>query len=315
MKESTAHHAAALIAGLNGEPEKFRFTGVVVDTGRGLMTGTCVCGCAVRWEFRVRHVETGAVKSLGSTCIHHYSEYCAEDAERMREYIKRMEAERRERERKAKLAMENEEALAAKARHEEAHDLMRAAYENFSKSGQKAPRPLWEIADSWKWRIPRACPKQYARPKSFTKWYNEHIVEIARVLAECEIDAEEIARKTVERETARVKSIARNWWLIEVFETLDNGRSGFIIDMLSALKRGDDLEHNFSDGQVNAMRGIFAKYHGRNGSKKNERAHEYFDLVLDGECPEQTVEEFVNEKAKHKVVNASKGIETNGLPF
>lgn len=137
-KAGGARHAANLAAVL-GNGAEWEYRGECCDLG--YPTGKCACGqIGLRFEFTIHHPD-GRRAIVGSSCILSYDGVTPELAERLAADVERLQAEGRERERKAREAARAAEVVDLMRQWSEAEyltDTAAAAWRNNN------PRPAWE---------------------------------------------------------------------------------------------------------------------------------------------------------------------------
>lgn len=182
----TLHHKKALFAGLGGEPEKYDYTGKVVDAGPG-SSAKCACGHPIRFVFFIKHRETGQQRHVGSTCINHFAGVNAALLDSLQGAYNKLTKELQEREREARKAAE---AVRTSHHAKRYTKLYRLAYNfymyTFVQSRIHAPYKLYKWFNGYgDYVLFPKCPKKYARQSSYTTWYKQESKRIIAGIREC----------------------------------------------------------------------------------------------------------------------------------
>ena len=314
-QETKGHHVKALIAGLDGNPQLWDYTGLCIDSGKGLSLVRCVCGHPIRFQFMVCNHETNEIKALGSVCIEHYREYHSEDAKRMDFDLERMKQVASKAARKAKEAAKMEEVRIAAKNHASHWDEGKRIYDMFQKVGQRPPRYLWEMFGSWsnRLRMPQECPKSYARAASYLKWYERETPRLIEVVNSIDKDTLDALTESIENRRQEVEERqAEIGYIIEVFK--EQALSEFCQSMLKKFEQ-QDLK-DMSERQQEVIGQIYAKSFGRKNSRKYNIAVDYYQAWLDGKLDSVDLSKPVKvTKSETKTVSISEEGKSDDLPF
>lgn len=167
--------SAALVDAL-GAPAEWSFTGRVHDCGEGctqrLDPPRCACGHPIRFCFIVTHPTKGETQ-VGSECINYFQAAASIHAALL-EAEATLQQQIAEARRKAERAAADQLAAGATTRYKDALALAQARYRELA---PRAPRRLWELVQSNKWRLPSE-PPEYQAAKRIVTWCERKISEL-----------------------------------------------------------------------------------------------------------------------------------------
>ena len=185
--EDQAIHFQRLIRALAPDPREWEFTGEVVDAGPGATAGlnppTCACGHPIRYIFIICRQRDGSQTQVGSTCIGHFSAVAPELGQELEAAAEKLCQELAEKEKKAREAERQVVVDAARQEFEELRMQVVAAYEDATRYERRAPRPLWEVVVSNKWRVPSRSPG-YTRAFDYLRWYKQQSERLRAAMQE-----------------------------------------------------------------------------------------------------------------------------------
>jgi len=111
--EGRLHYAEKLLAAMGGSPAGWEYTGVVTDAGKA--GSKCACEHPIRFEYHWKHTD-GRTLITGSVCVEALPGIGEGIVLRMREDLERLNCERKEAARKAKLASEEKTVMECRDR-------------------------------------------------------------------------------------------------------------------------------------------------------------------------------------------------------
>jgi hypothetical protein len=165
-----------------GNPREYEYRGECHDLGR--VSGYCVCGHPIRYEFLVHHKTGDRVAILGSECIGHFRFIAPELYADLTAAVEKLEKELAEAKKAAKNAKISAKIDEIKPQYDAAYLKLRDIYTAYAaKRSWKNPCPIPYVL--WKtWGILRENAPEFERKSAYVAWYERNTKKIEKLIAE-----------------------------------------------------------------------------------------------------------------------------------